>query len=309
MRGTTVHSPIRSPQRRRDNTNQVNSNLSPTPPTSASPIREPNHIPRRRTISSSSGSPCPPRVNIPSQMKLTSKVHKYPADNESSGIPPTSPKLQTRRQKHVKINPTPKCQKENGLLPFLENESSNDKSHHDVASKSIPKKETNKEIKFKYETQAPSAIKHQNRLKVSGVVTKSPSPPPLPPPNIFLSPHSSKKEDKQRDRLHKNFVEERRPWNTKGKQSLKPSQMALNKNPFGKENASSKVRVPPKSPIAKGNGSPNGNKRKIRLPYDNEFCCDDDKFHLLGLEGAKKDSVSIRLIHKPFLKNAIENFP
>ena len=130
LRGSTVHSPIRSPQRRTDNTTtQPYNKLSPTTPTSASPIRDPNHIPRRRTISSSSGSPCPPRVNIPCQMKIASKVLRHPADNESSGIPPTSPKLQTRKQKTSKVNPIQKYQKEIISCPLVENDVLNDTSH------------------------------------------------------------------------------------------------------------------------------------------------------------------------------------
>ena len=69
--------------------------------------------------------------------------------------------------------------------------------------------------------------------------------------------------------------------------------MAVTKNQLGKENASNKGKNTPKSPIAKSNDSTTSHKSRIRLPYDTEFCCDDDKFHLLGLEAAKKDSVSI----------------
>ena len=226
-------------------------------------------------------------------MKITSKVLRHPADNDASGIPPSSPKLQTRKQKTSKANPIQKYQKENISCSFVENESLNDTSHHDVPTRRNPKKDTSNNIKLRHENRAPFTTKHQNRLKGNTVVTKSPSPPPLPPPNIFISPLSSNIEETARERKHKNLVEDRRPQGAKDKQHFKPSKMAVTKNQLGKENASSKVKASPKYPIAKGNDSTTGNKSKIRLPYDTEFCCDDDKFHLLGLEAVKKDSVSI----------------
>ena len=250
-------------------------------------------MPRRRTISSSSGSPCPPRVNIPCQMKITSKVLRHPADTESTGIPPTSPKLQTRKSKTSKVNQIQKYQKENISCSFVENESLNETSRHDVPTRRSPKKDTSKDIKLKHENRSLFTTKHQTRLKDNAVVTKSPSPPPLPPPNIFISPLSSNIEENGRDRKHKNLVDDRRPQGAKDKQYLKPSKMAVTKNQLGKENSSSKVKIPPKSATAKGKDLTTGHKKEIRLPYDTEFCCDDDKFHLLGLEAAKKDSVSI----------------
>ena len=226
-------------------------------------------------------------------MKITSKVLRHPADNESSGIPTISPKLQTRKQKALKVNPIQKYQKENTSCSFVENEIGNDTTHPELQTRRNPKKDTSKDIKPKHENRAPFTTKHQNRVKCNAVVTKSPSPPPLPPPNIFISPLSSNIEETARERKHKNLVEDRRPQGAKDKQHFKPSKMAVTKNQLGKENASSKVKASPKYPIAKGNDSTTGNKSKIRLPYDTEFCCDDDKFHLLGLEAVKKDSVSI----------------
>ena len=267
--------------------------MSPTTPTSASPIRDPNHIPRRRTISSSSGSPCPPRVNIPVQMKMISKVPRHPADKESYGIPTTSPKLQTRKPKTSKVNPIQQYQKENISYSFVENELLNNTSHHDVLTRRNPKVGSSNDSKLKHENRAPFTTKQQSRLKGNAVFAKSPSPPPLPPPNTAISPLSSNIEENARDRKHKKLVEDRRPQGAKDKQYLKPSKMALTKNQLGKENVSSKVKNTSRSPIAKGNDSTTGHKNKIRLPYDTEFCCDDDKFHLLGLEAAKKDSVSI----------------
>ena len=152
---------------------------------------------------------------------------------------------------------------------------------------------TCKDIKLKYENRPPFTTKHQNRLKGNAVVTKSPSPPPLPPPNTFISPLASNIDENARDRKHKNVVEARKTQGAKDKQYLNPSKMAVTKNQLGKENSSNKVKVPPKYSMAKGSESTKGHKSKIRLPYDTEFCCDDDKFHLLGLEAAKKDSVSI----------------
>ena len=222
-------------------------------------------------------------------MKITSKVLRHPADNESSGIPPTSPKLQTRKQKTSKVNPIQKYQKEIISCPLVENDVLNDTSHPNVPTRRNPKKDTSKDIKLKHENRSPFT----NRLKSNAVFSKSPSPPPLPPPNTFISPLPSNIAENARDRKHKNLMEDRKTQGAKDKQYLKPSRMAVTKNQLGKENASNKVKNTPKSPIAKSNDSTTSHKSRIRLPYDTEFCCDDDKFHLLGLEAAKKDSVSI----------------
>ena len=210
-------------------------------------------------------------------MKVTSKIHKHPADDESCGIPPTSPKLQSKKQKPAKLNQTQKYQKENGPVSA---------SRNDVPTKFGPKGDTSKDTQV-------ATTKVRNRMKSNGVTTKSPSPPPLPPPTSFISPLSMKIETSVRDRKHTNFVEEGRVQSTNGKQYLKPSIMAVNKNPQWKKNASSKSKAPLKSSLINNSASPTGRKSKIRLPYDNDFCCDDDKFHLLGVQSANKDDVSI----------------
>ena len=260
-------------------------NILPSSPTSPSTSRAAIPTQRKRTISSSSGSPSTPRVNMPCQMKLTSKVYKRPFDNLSPTQQLSCPKFQGQKPISPRKNSNLKYEKEHDPSSTLHNVTNSDTTTKSKFKKGIPKESTSKSS-----NQPLYGIKYQDNPKVNIVPVKSPSPPPLPAPSNFISSSSIQTKNKQDvEGIHCDKAN--KPSTEKNKQYLRSSKTSATKSrEFGKPEQYNKVSTRKCNP--KEDIPVRQRKSKISLPYDNEFCCDDDKFHLLGKDCRREAEVS-----------------
>ena len=274
-------SPNCSPQGKKLFTNQI-SNKLPATPSSPSISRGPGSSTRKRTTSASSSSPCSSRVTISSQLKINVKGSKRPINNEQANHQATSGTLKGQNQKW--------CRSNYGLNSDKVNNSAQSISNYEVEKKTQLKKDNGKTVKLRCQTPTSAGAKGLDKSKVHKNLHKSPSPPPLPAPSDFIASdsinveHICKEEDtnatiieKLKNKIGKHkFRSIKSPANkwTKSDKEMRNVNASSEKGLTTNEIAMVQANI------------------GISLPYDNEFCCDDDNFYLIEKDQIKEKEVS-----------------
>ena len=213
-------------------------------------------------------------------MKITSKAYKRTLDHEpSSSQVHSSTKVQSQRQNMTRPNYNQRFEKSSTV------HTSNDSA---ATTKTKLKKGPDKESKCKHPSPA---IQRKDSLREKTLPIKSPSPPPLPAPPMFISSHSKqagKKADQHEDIT---FGKTHKLQSEKGKQDVRPIKgISFRNRDLGKIGQRIKASTQ-KYGFSKEKFS-KPEKSKISLPYDNDFCCDDDKFHLIAKDCRQENEVS-----------------
>lgn len=220
------------------------------------------------------------------QLKINVKGNKRSVENEHTPNQIASSKLQGQKQKCSRYNYNLKYDKEHEVHNTLHNISSSDPS-----TKTLLKKVNGKPFKPRFPTPPLTGTKCSDNLKGHKILNKSSSPPPLPAPCAFISSDSVNMENTLVEDEDTVCIKTKTLKNEKSKQQLRPiKSLTYKSRDLGKSAKSFKISSQDSLqneviPVRQRN---NG----ISLPYDNEFCCDDDKFHLIEKDCFKEELVS-----------------
>lgn len=228
-------------------------------------------------------------------MKASSKGSVRPVDNEITTPPTSNGKIQGQKQKS-RISPySLKHDKEHEF----HNTAQNITNSKDLVFKNTLRKGSNehgKSVKTRGRISCSSVMKELGCSKALEITDKSSSPPPLPPPSHLVSSDTM-------GITNTSHNPEIKVGKIKLAQSGRNKQQVCSKKNYRnytrwdlRENTE-EPQFSTTSVLQNETCCMEQRNNEMSLPYDSEFCCDDDKFHFVEND-CLKDALVVSMTSK-----------